>query len=183
VTGDRRVRELVEQLRQHVPGDAREARSRRDLLRYLVWLRQPFDADADPVHVTTSAIVLDPEDRVLLHRHKRLGTWLQPGGHVEGAETPERAVLREVREETGLALAHPGTARPLHVDVHEGGRGHLHLDLRYLLHAPAGAALAPAAGESGQVRWFGPSEAVSRGDVSLAAALRRAWTAGGGDGR
>jgi len=50
------------------------------------------------------AVVLDG-DRVLLIKrgHEPLkGQWSLPGGSVETGETLERAIVREVREETGL---------------------------------------------------------------------------------
>lgn len=55
----------------------------------------------DKKHFTASAFVVF-EDKVLLHKHKKLGYVLQPGGHVEENESPVEAVLREVKEETGL---------------------------------------------------------------------------------
>ncbi|MEK6813041.1 MAG: NUDIX domain-containing protein [Nanoarchaeota archaeon] len=42
------------------------------------------------------------EQKILLLFHKKLQQWLFPGGHIESNETPDRAVLREVKEETGL---------------------------------------------------------------------------------
>jgi 8-oxo-dGTP pyrophosphatase MutT (NUDIX family) len=156
----------------HVPGDAREAWSCRQTLAYLDWLAAPLDEHADPTHVTGSAIVLDAGGRVLLHRHKRLGRWLQPGGHLDPGEHPAEAALRETTEETGLTALHPGGGpRLVHVDVHEGPRGHLHLDLRYLLTADGTARLAPAAGESPAVGWFDRDEACRRGDASVGAAI------------
>lgn len=44
----------------------------------------------------------DPEGRVLLIHHKRLGTWLPVGGEIEDGETPLEAARRELLEETGL---------------------------------------------------------------------------------
>ena len=41
-----------------------------------------------------------------------MGIWLQPGGHIETGEAPEHAAVREVREETGLAVAHPPVTPP-----------------------------------------------------------------------
>jgi 8-oxo-dGTP pyrophosphatase MutT (NUDIX family) len=55
-------------------------------------------------HFTASAFVLTPERRILLIEHRKLGVWLYPGGHIESQETPDAAVVREVREETGVAI-------------------------------------------------------------------------------
>lgn len=164
-------------LAAHVPGDEDERRSLARVRHLIDWLRAPFDERADPTHVTGSAIVRGGTDRVLLHRHKRLGIWLQPGGHLEPGEAPWDAALRETFEETGVDAGHPG-GRPqlVHVDVHEGPRGHVHLDLRYLLHADEGGALAPASGESPDVSWHDRDSATRVGDDSLLAAIAAAWT-------
>jgi 8-oxo-dGTP pyrophosphatase MutT (NUDIX family) len=160
----------------HEPATPREARACRTMLAYLGWLRAPLDEHADPVHVTGSAIVLDGDGgRTLLHHHKRLGRWLQPGGHVDPGETPAAAALREAREETGVPLDHvDGVPRLVHVDVHEGGRGHLHLDLRYALVGDRTAAFAPAPGESRQLQWVAVEEIDAWGDASVADAVRAA---------
>jgi 8-oxo-dGTP pyrophosphatase MutT (NUDIX family) len=156
--------------------DERTAASKQRFLAETARLAHPFDEAADPVHVTASSVVVGPAG-TLLHRHKRLGLWLQPGGHVDPGELPEDAAVREVAEETGLRAAHadagPGWSL-VHVDVHDGGRGHTHLDLRYLLHAEGEPA--PPAGESPDVRWFAWDEAIALADPGLVAVLRHLAT-------
>jgi ADP-ribose pyrophosphatase YjhB (NUDIX family) len=172
------VAALRDALRDHDPRDATERRSQARSLAFLDWLASPFDEEADPAHVTGSAIVVDGEARVLLHRHKRLGIWLQPGGHVDPGESAADAALRETLEETGLEATHPdGAPRLVHIDVHEGPRGHLHLDVRYLLLADGAAALRPAAGESPDVAWFTRAEVEEVGDASLRSAVAAATEA------
>ena len=53
-----------------------------------------------------------------------------------------------------------------HVDVHPGGRGHTHLDLRYLFDG-GDADPSPPPHESQQVRWFGWDEALAVADAGL----------------
>lgn len=58
--------------------------------------------------VTTFAFVRDDEGRYLVLRRAKepfLGAWDLPGGFVEAGETPEAAIRRELREETGLEIA------------------------------------------------------------------------------
>lgn len=168
-------REVTGELRRAVADfDAatpRELDSRARFLAELDRLADPFDRHADPVHVTGSAIVVGPRGTVL-HWHKRIGGWLQPGGHVDPGETPWQAALREAREETGLRLRHPdGGPQLVHLDVHPAGQ-HVHLDVRYLL-VGEDAEPAPPPGESQQVRWFTLAEAIAIADPALVDGLRR----------
>lgn len=134
-------------------------------------LARPFDEAASPVHVTASAIVTG-ERGVLLHRHRRLGLWLQPGGHIEPGEAPWEAAVRETREETGIDVElFDLPPRVLHVDVHPGPRGHTHLDVRYHLTAPP-VDPDPPEGESQEVRWMTWHEAITIADPGLEGVLR-----------
>lgn len=52
-----------------------------------------------------SAYTIDFENKkVLLMYNKKLNKWLQPGGHIEGKETPEETATRETFEETGIKI-------------------------------------------------------------------------------
>ena len=90
------VGELCTWLARHDPVDARERQSIDEFLAVVPGLQAPFDEHADPMHVTASCIVVGDRG-VVLHEHKRLGLWLQPGGHVERGETLPEATLREAR--------------------------------------------------------------------------------------
>jgi 8-oxo-dGTP pyrophosphatase MutT (NUDIX family) len=157
------------------PFDERETASVARFLGLYDALDSPFDIDADPVHVTASGIVIGRRG-VLLHEHKRLGIWIQPGGHIDPGETPWEAALRETREETGLdgRFAGPfgddGAPVLAHVDVHAGGRGHTHLDLRYLVDGGDDDPNPPE-GESQAIGWFDWSEAIDLTDDGLRGAL------------
>ena len=151
--------------------DARAATSIARFVAELDRLPRPLDEHACATHVTASAIVVGARG-VLLHRHKRLGIWLQPGGHIDPGEEPAQAAVRETTEETGIDATHPaGGPRLVHVDVHAAPRGHTHLDVRYLLQAGT-ADPDPPPGESPAVRWFAWDEAVALADPCLVGALR-----------
>ena len=143
-----------------------------EFLRHFDALADPFDEHADPVHVTGSAIVIGRRGVVLM-KHKRLGIWLQPGGHVDPGEAPWDGARREAFEETGLKVEFAGgTPELVHVDVHAGGRGHTHLDLRYLVES-ADVDPNPPEGESQEIAWFGWDAAVERADDARLKSLLR----------
>lgn len=164
--------QLAALLARWEPADAREREARARFADALERLSAPFDRRAGPVHVTASAIVVGSRG-VVLHRHKRTGAWLQPGGHIDPGESPAEAAARESAEETGLDVAHPATPRLVHLDVHEvAPTGHVHLDLRYLLTAP-GHDPSPPPGESPVAAWFSWEAALDIADAGLAGALHR----------
>ena len=59
----------------------------------------------------------------------------------------------------------------MHVDVHDGAKGHRHLDLRYAMQA-APVDPAPPDGESQDVHWFQWHRAIARADPGLVGLLR-----------
>ena len=163
----------------HQPTSPREQAAKERMLAELARLAAPCDEHADPTHLTASGLVVGRRGTVL-HLHKRLARWMQPGGHIDPGETPPVAARREAMEELGLAVAHPAEGpQLLHLDVHEAALGHTHLDLRYLLLAED-ADPAPPPGESPQARWFDWDEATATADEALLGALglaRAAWEA------
>jgi 8-oxo-dGTP pyrophosphatase MutT (NUDIX family) len=162
--------DLVALVSGHRAVSPREAAARERFLAELARLAAPCDEHADLTHVTASAIVVGRRGTIL-HRHKRLGRWMQPGGHIDPGESPPEAALREATEELGLDLAHPpGGPRLINLDVHEAALGHTHLDLRYLV-LGSDADPDPPEGESPDARWCSWEEAEGLADAALAGAL------------
>jgi 8-oxo-dGTP pyrophosphatase MutT (NUDIX family) len=168
-----------ESVLRYVPSDARETAFRKRMLS-LCDAPEPFARTVvSPGHFTASAFVLSPElDRLLLIFHKKLGRWLQPGGHIETSDaTVLAAARREVEEETGLAGTEPATSGPFDIDVHaiparpdEGA--HEHFDLRVLLVASDDGVI--ASDEVAAVRWVPLDEIEAVGtDDSVKRALRK----------
>ena len=162
---------LRRQIERIVPVDEREDQSIRSTLDRLTWPGDPFDEGRHDHHVTASAFVISSRG-VVLHRHRRLDIWVQPGGHVDRGETPEFAAVRETLEETGLAARHLEPVELFHVDVHPGPRGHTHYDLRYVMVAPP-IDPSPFDGESPDVFWFDFVAAQARCEPSLVAAIAK----------
>ncbi len=109
-----------------------------------------------PAHITASAAVLDPAgEQSCLVLHRKLGLWVQPGGHLEdGDRSVLGAAAREVEEETGLT----GTVLPVpaqlsrHVAPCNPGIVDWHLDIRFLLLADLSTPR--PSDETPDVRWF-----------------------------
>ncbi|MEV6623101.1 NUDIX hydrolase [Amycolatopsis sp. NPDC051106] len=134
-------------------------------------------------HLTASAVVLDHTGtRVLLTLHPRVGRWLQLGGHCEPSDgSLAEAALREATEESGMAGLRI-SAEPVHLDVHpitcSLGVPTRHFDVRYAVHAPAGAEPVRS-DESDDLRWW-PADALPAGSEDLADLVKAAVPVGAG---
>lgn len=116
----------------------------------------------------TASVYIVHDNKVLLHRHKKLDIWLQPGGHIELDEDPVQAVLREAKEETGLDIELVGE-QPRQFETKFGARNllvprflgrhffdetktHEHIDFVYFARSKSADAMTEEGGRP--VRWF-----------------------------
>lgn len=112
--------------------------------------------------------------KVLLLWHEKLQMWLPPGGHVEPNELPDEAAVREVLEETGIAvtlLSQPGLApvpgprqlaRPEAIQLEQIGPNHEHIDLVYFARPADPTTVEPTVDrEVNQVGWYSHEEAAA----------------------
>ena len=65
---------------------------------------EPNVTKATELRPSVAAVVRDGEGKILLQRRSDNGLWGLPGGSVEIGESVTAAVVREVREETGLSV-------------------------------------------------------------------------------
>ena len=166
----------------------REEETARLFLALLDDPREPFRRERLAGHFTASCWLVDGAGaRVLLTHHRKLGRWLQLGGHADGDRDLARVALREAEEESGLSGLRV-EPEPFDLDQHwipeRGGvPGHWHYDVRYVVRA-TGCERYTVSAESLDLAWRPVAEVAA--DPALDAPLRRmagkwlARLAGGG---
>lgn len=99
-----------------------------------------YERSHPPGHFTGSSWLVSADgERVLLTHHRKLGRWLQLGGHADGDADLARVALREAEEESGLVdlVVEPEI---FDLDRHAiPARGsepeHWHYDVRFIVRA------------------------------------------------
>ena len=139
------------------PVDPDQAQARAAAVALLDSTPEPLGRQ-DAGHLTGSALVVDVTlSRVLVLWHKKLGLWVQPGGHLDGDGDLARSACREAAEETGIAGLRLVSSEPVDLDLHRvappDAAAHDHHDVRFVVVAPEGAE--PVANdEADRFRWL-----------------------------
>ncbi|MDR2667418.1 MAG: NUDIX domain-containing protein [Puniceicoccales bacterium] len=124
-------------------------------------------ADGTVRHFCASAYVFDRKNGMFLFvRHRKSHLWIPPGGHVEENERPDVAAIREVAEETGIAIrivdfglppapfpCETPMVQPLALRIYGDGPGHEHMSFVYGA-APIGGKLSSSERAPEDVGWF-----------------------------
>ncbi len=109
-----------------------------------------------PLVLVAAVALVDADGRVLLARRPEgkamAGLWEFPGGKVAGGETPEQALIRELREELGIDTEQSCLA-PLSFASHGYDDFHLLMPL-YVCRVWHGTAVAR---EGQELRWVRPA--------------------------
>jgi 8-oxo-dGTP pyrophosphatase MutT (NUDIX family) len=134
--------------------------------------------------VSAGGVIVDGEGRVVLTaRRSFIGAlqWGLPKGLVEPGESHEQGALREAREETGLevAVVHPlPTIDYWYVDKGKGVR--VHKIVHYYLMRPTGGDPGAHDGETEEVAFLPPDEALARATFKSERDVIKAALPGGG---
>jgi 8-oxo-dGTP pyrophosphatase MutT (NUDIX family) len=154
------ARTLVEKYLAEYPDEAER------LARLSEALREP----AEPVgHLTSAAVLIDPQWRVLHIHYPARQRWLLPGGHLIATDgsLPE-AALREVYERTGIEpealVPLPGfEVTPIDIDVQRrpadraaGRAEHWHFEIRHAFQVAGSPPVRLGADDPGQPAWLAP---------------------------
>lgn len=163
--------------------DAPDAEQRRLQQVYLEHLAKHPDAmsrECHPDHLTASVLVVSPErSRVLLTLHRRIGRWLQTGGHCEPSDdTLVLAALREGQEESGMEDLEIDPV-PVLLSLHEVPscgpiRPSHHLDVQYV--AVAAHDDFTISDESADLAWFDVDSLPEETDQSVRDLIAAAMT-------
>lgn len=130
------------------------------------------------------------EPKIMLHKHKKLGIYLQFGGHVERKENPWDAIMHEIAEESGYlpgqlkvlqpptrlskldgAILHP---YPIVLNTHQyGEQDHFHSDIVWAFVTDQEPAGRLAQDESSDIRIFSRKELLALPENQISVIARQ----------
>lgn len=137
-TPDTLLRQQIEAYARSYPAEADTAEA---FLSLLDDPADPFLRERASGHFTAGAWLVSRDgERLLMTHHRKLGRWLQLGGHADGARDMAAVALKEAQEESGLAGLAVDADLIFDLDRHwiparHDVAGHWHYDVRYVVRA------------------------------------------------
>ena len=156
----RNSKSLLDLLLEYTPEDRTECA---DLKKTIAFVQehgnQCFDRNYLPGHLTGSAWIENATgDKFLLTLHKKLGFWLQVGGHADGNTDILNVAFREAYEESGLDDLNCIQDGIFDIGVHyfsiKSQPDHWHYDIRFLLKTSQPDDAITLSDESLDLKWF-----------------------------
>ena len=153
-------RDLKTLLENYTSSYPEEEISRSRMLEFMEAHEDCFERSQKLGHFTGSAWIVNYNNSAfLLTLHKKLGKWLQCGGHADGDHNIARVAMREAHEESGLKCLDFVFPQIFDVDAHKipdwnGIPGHWHFDVRFLIRQTKQTEEIIISDESLDLRWF-----------------------------
>ena len=150
---------LRNMLKSYKPTDENEIENRSRMLDFLNDHEDCFERSLSMGHFTGSCWIENQDGtKFLLALHKKVGLWLQLGGHADGDNDIARVALKEAYEESGLKHIELVSSEIFDIDIHlfssrkKEVPDHYHYDIRFLLRTSDENI--NISDESDDLRWF-----------------------------
>jgi 8-oxo-dGTP pyrophosphatase MutT (NUDIX family) len=154
-------KDLREKLERYNPTGEQEIADREKMLKFLNFHEDCFERSLSIGHFTGSCWLINRDGtKFLLTLHRKIGRWLQLGGHADGDHDLARVALKEAREESGLQNIELLSDEIFDLGVHwileyRGVPAHYHYDVRFLMKTTDDEGDIQISDESNDLRWFG----------------------------
>jgi hypothetical protein len=151
---------LQEKLERYNPTDMTEIADKARMFEFLNSQEDCFERSLSIGHFTGSCWLVNRDGmKFLLTLHKKIGRWLQLGGHADGDPDLVRVSLKEAKEESGLQNIELLSGEIFDIGVHliaehKGIPAHYHYDVRFLLKTTDEDDDIQISNESTDLKWF-----------------------------
>ena len=161
---------LRKKLEKYDPTNFEEIENKQKMLNFLNNNEDCFERNLSIGHFTGSCWIENHDGtKFLLTLHKKIGLWLQLGGHADGDSDIARVALREAHEESGLQHIELLSEEIFDIGVHliaayRNVPAHYHYDVRFLMRAFDDDI--KISDESDDLKWFSvpPTHETNLGD-------------------
>ena len=156
------IKNLLSSLEDYTTEDLLQQNYKKEMISFFKNNDNCFERSCSKGHFTASAWVINSEEtHILLMHHRKLGIWIQLGGHADGDENLLAVSIKEVLEESGIKTRSI-TDKIFDIAVHqipeyELDKEHYHYDVRFLLKSTRNDTLIKNE-ESIDIRWFQANE-------------------------